>query len=164
MPVDGFTNASGAQAVQTFELDEGGKDMYSVITISDWDEKVEDVSFIFFIPLWALLLLVPVSEPLVAVCFPVFIGFFKVNCIHLALCQSLSSLVEYLQLLLIVAANFLMLLSNSNQPLGDVEEFFPPGGTVAFESSTQRLRGELQLTELIGGHTTSKGTERQSCL
>ena len=46
MPVDGLINAGSAQAVQSIRLDVGGKDMDGVITISDWDKEVEDVSFI----------------------------------------------------------------------------------------------------------------------
>ena len=141
--VDKLADASGAQAVQAFKLDVGGEDMYGMIAVSDWDEEIKDVSFIFLIPLWASLFLVPVSKPLVTVCLPVLVGFFKASCIHLALCQSLSLLAEYFQLLVVVTANLFMLLSNSCQPSGDVEEFFLFRGTVAFESSAHGSRREL---------------------
>ena len=151
MPVDGFANASSTQAVGAIKLDVGGKHMYGVVAISDWDEKVKDIAFIFLISLWALHLLVPVSKLLVAVCLPVLIGFFQVSCICLTLCQSLSSLAEYFQLLAIVTADLLVLLSNSCQALGDVEEFLTTRSTVALKSSAHGPGRELQLTEFIGG-------------
>ena len=151
MPVDRLTNASSAQAVESLELDEGGKDMDGMVAVSDWDEEIEDISFILFISFQPLLLLVPVSKPLVVVSLPVFIGLFKVSGVHLMLCQSLSSLAEHFQLLPIVVTDLFVLLSNTGQALSDMEEFLPPRGTMAFESSAHGPRGELQLTEFIGG-------------
>ena len=136
MLVDRLIDANGAQAVQSVKLDIGGKDMDGVITISDWDEEIEDVSFVFLIPFWSLCLPFPVSVPPIGVCFPVFVGCFQMSHMCLMLCQILSLLVEYLQLFLKVVANFLILLHNSCQPLHDEEKFFPSGGTMSFESST----------------------------
>ena len=70
MPVDRLTNAGGAQAVQSIELDVGGKDMDDMVTIDDRDEKVKDVSFVFLIPFWPSLFCVPLLELLVVVCLP----------------------------------------------------------------------------------------------
>ena len=53
MSIDGFIDTDGAQTVQSLLFDVGGKDMDGVIAVSDWDEEVEDISFIFLIPLWA---------------------------------------------------------------------------------------------------------------
>ena len=152
MPVDGLIDTNGAQAVQSIQLDIGGKDMDGVIAISDWDEEIKDISFVFLIPFWSSCLLFPVSVPPISVCFPVFVGHFQMSRMHLMLCQVLSSLAEYFQLFLIVVANFLILLCNSCQPLHDEEKFFSSGGTMSFESSTHLSRGKLQLTELMGGH------------
>ena len=151
LAADWLTDTGSAQAVQAIVLDEGGKDMYGVISISDWEEEIWDVAFILFIPLWPLLLLVPVSKPFVVVCLPVFIGFLKTSCICLVLCQSLSSLLEYSQLFMVVTTDFFILSHNSCQSLGDVEEFFPAGGAVPFESSTYQSGEEQQLTEFLGG-------------
>ena len=106
-----------------------------MVTISDWDEEIKDISFIFLISLWSLCLCIPVSEPLVIVCLPVLIGRLKVSHVCLMLCQIFSSLVEYFQLFLIVAANFLILLHSSCQSLCNEEEFLPTWGTVSFKSS-----------------------------
>ena len=143
MPVDRLTDTSGAQAVQPIMFDEGGKDMYGVVAISDWDEEIRDVTFIFLIPLWSLLLLVPVAESLVIVCLPVFIGFFKASHVCLVLSQSLSVLPEYFQLFVIAAADLLVLSHNSCQSLGNMEEFFSAWGAVSFESSTHGSGREL---------------------
>ena len=40
MGVYWLADASSAQAVQAIMLDEGGKDMYGVIAISDWEEEI----------------------------------------------------------------------------------------------------------------------------
>ena len=152
MLVDGLVDADSAQAIQSIQLDIGGKDMDGVITISDWDEEIEDVSFILFISLGSSCLPLPVSVPSVHVLLPVLIGCFQTSCMCLTLCQILSSLAEYFQLFLIVAANFLILLCHSCQSLHNEEEFQSTWGAVSFESSTHRSRGELQLTKLVGGH------------
>ena len=81
MSVDGLADASSAQAVQSVMLDVGGENMDGVITVSDWDEEIKDVSFVFLVPLWPPLFLIPVNEPFVVVCLPVFIAFFKASCI-----------------------------------------------------------------------------------
>ena len=133
--VDGFVDANGAQAVQPILFDVGGKDMDGVIAVSDWDKEIKDVSFILFIPLWPSCLPIPVSEPFVIVCLPVLVCFFQVSCMHLTLCQILSSLAEYFQLFLIVVADFLILSCNSCQSLCNEEEFFSSRGAVSFEGS-----------------------------
>ena len=143
LPVDWFADASSAQTVQAVMLDERGKDMDGMITVSDGDEEIRDIAFILFIPLWTSILLVPICEPLVIVSFPVFIGLFKVSCICLMLCQSFSSLSEYFQLLMVAVTDFFVLLHNSCQSLSDVEELFPAWGTVSFKSSAYRPGGEL---------------------
>ena len=109
--------------------------MDGVVAVSDWDEEIEDVSFIFFIPLGSLCLPFPVSVPPVSFRFPVLIGCFQASHMCLALCQILSSLMEYFQLFLIVVADFLVLLRNSCQSLHNEEEFLSSRGTVSFESS-----------------------------
>ena len=40
MAVDWLTDASSAQAVQAIMFNEGGEDMYGVVTISDWEEEI----------------------------------------------------------------------------------------------------------------------------
>ena len=40
LSVDWFTNPSGAKTVQSIMFDVGGEDMYGVIAVSDWDEKI----------------------------------------------------------------------------------------------------------------------------
>ena len=98
LSVDWLANTGSAQTVQAVVLDERGKDMDGMITISDWDEEIRDIAFILFIPLWTPVLLVPICKPLVTVSLTVFIGLFKVSCVCLVLCQSFSSLLEYFQL------------------------------------------------------------------
>ena len=44
--------------------------MYGMVTISDWDKEIWDVAFILFKPFWSLVLLIPISEPLVIVGLP----------------------------------------------------------------------------------------------
>ena len=61
MLVDGFINTDSAQAVQSVQLDIGGEDMDGIITIRDWDEEIEDISFILFIPFRSSCLPLPVS-------------------------------------------------------------------------------------------------------
>ena len=135
MLIDGLVNANSSQTVQSFLFDIGGNDMDGVITVSDWDEEVEDISFIFLIPLWSLCLPVPVGIPPISVSFPVLIGFFQPSHMCLTLCQILPLLLEYFQLSLVVLADFLILVHNSSQSLCNEEEFFPFGGAVPFESS-----------------------------
>ena len=136
MSVDGLIDADGAQAVQPIMFDIGGEDMDGLVAISDWDEKVEDISFVLFIALWSSCLPFPVSIPLVSVHLPVLIGCFQMSCMCLALCQIFSSLAEYFKLFLIVVANFLIFSHNSHQSLCNEEEFLSSRGTVPFKSST----------------------------
>ena len=135
MSIDRLIDTNGAQTVQSILLNVRGEDMDGLVAISDWDEKVEDISFIFFIPLWPPCLSLPVGIPSVSICLPVLVGFFQESCMCLMLCQIFSSLAEYFQLPLIVAANFLILSCNPCQSLHDEEEFFPSRGAVPFESS-----------------------------
>ena len=109
--------------------------MHDVVTIDDGDEEIKDVSFILLVPLQSSLLLIPICEFFVVVCFPVFVGFFQMSCMHFMLCQIFSSLAEYFQLFLVIAADFLILSHNSCQPLFNEEELLPPWGAVAIESS-----------------------------
>ena len=127
MPVDGLVDAGSAQAVQPIQFDIGGEDMDGVVSISDWDEEIEDVSFILLIPLGSLCLPLPVGIPPVGILFPMFIGCFQVSCVHLALCQLLPLLLECFELFLIVSADFLIFLCNSCQSLCDEEEFLSSG-------------------------------------
>ena len=143
LSVDWLADAGSAQTVQAIVLDERGKDMDGMIAVSDWDEEIRDIAFILFVLLWTPVLLVPICEPLVTVSFPVFIGLFKVSCIHLALCQSFSSLLKYFQLFMVAATDFFILLCNSCQSLSDMEELFPAWGAVSFKSSAYRSGGEL---------------------
>ena len=131
MLIDGLIDTNSAQAVQSVQLDIGGED---IIAVSNWDEEIEDVSFILFISFWSLCLPLPVSIPPVSVCFPVLIGHFQMSCMHFALCQILSLLAECFQLFLIVMADFLILSRNPCQSLHNEEEFFSAGGTMSFES------------------------------
>ena len=110
--------------------------MDGVIAVSDWDEEIEDISFVFLIPLWSSCLPIPVSVPPIGVHFPVLIGHFQMSHVHLTFRQVLSSLAEYFQLFLIVAAYFLILSHNSCQSLCNEEKSFSSRGTVSFESST----------------------------
>ena len=127
MPVDGLVNASSAQAVQPIQFDIGGKDMDGVVSISDWDEEIEDVSFVLLIPLGSLCLPLPVGIPPISILFPMLIGCFQVSHVCLMLCQLLPSLLECFKLFLIVLANFLIFLCNSCQSLCDEEEFLSSG-------------------------------------
>ena len=94
MPVDRLANAGSAQAVEAVVLDVRGEHMYGVVAVSNQDEEVKDISFIFLVSLQHLSLLVPVNEPLVIVHLPVLVGFFKVSCVCLVFCQIFSLLVE----------------------------------------------------------------------
>ena len=142
MSVDWFANPGSAKAVQSIVFDVGGKDIYGVITISNWDEEITDVAFIFLIPLWPSLLLVPVSKSLVIVHLPVFIGFFQASHIHLTLCQIFCLLPEYFQLFIVALSDLCILLCNSCQSLGNVEELLLTRGFMSFESSAHRSGGE----------------------
>ena len=143
LSVDWLADTSSAQTVQAIVFDERGKDMDGMVAVSDWDEEIRDVAFILFIPLWTLVLLVPICEPLITVCLPVFIGFFQVSCIHLMLCQSLSLLLEYFQLFMVAVTGLFIFSCNSCQSLSNVEEFFLAWGAVSFKSSTYGPGGEL---------------------
>ena len=138
-------------------FDIGGEDMDGVIVISDWDEEIRDVAFIFLISLWPLLLLIPVHEPFIIVSLPVLVGFFKASCICLALCQSFSLLLEYFQLFVVALSDFHILLHNSCQYLGNVEELLSARRFMSFEGSACGSGGEGQLTKLIGGHHNLQG-------
>ena len=151
MLVDGLIDANGSQAVQSILLDKRGKDMDGLVTVSDWDEEIKDISFVLFIPLWSSCLPLPFSIPSVHVHLPVLIDCFQMSHMHLVLCQILSLLVEYFQLFLIVAADFLILSHHSCQSLHDEEKFLSTWGAVPFESGAYGSRGELQLTKLMGG-------------
>ena len=164
MLVDGLVDADSAQAVQSILFDEGSKDMDGIVTISDWDEEIRDVSFIFFISLWSSCLPLPVSVPSVCVCLPVLVGCFQMSCMHLTLCQILSLLVEYFQLFLIVVADFLILSCHSCQSLRNEEKFLSTWGAVPFKSSTHGSRGELQLLNLWEVTTIAARMEIGSCL
>ena len=135
VPVDGLVDADSAQAVEAVQLDIGGKDMHSVVTVRDWNEEVKDVSFIFLVPLWGLSSSLPFCVPLISVLSPVLVGFFQVSCVHLALCQIVALLLEDLKLLLVVMADFLIFACNLSQSMHDEEELLPPGVPMPFESS-----------------------------
>ena len=107
-----------------------------MISISDWDEEIEDISLIFFIALWSFSFSIPIGVPPICVCLPVLIGCFQMSCVCLTLCQIFSSLLEYFELFLVVAADFLIFLCNSCQSLCDEEEFFSTWRPMSFESST----------------------------
>ena len=94
-----------------------------MISISDQDEEVEDISFVLLIALRPLHLSFPVSVLSVHVCFPMLIGCFQTSCMHFAFCQILPLLLEYFKLFLIVMANFLIFSHNSCQSLRYEEEF-----------------------------------------
>ena len=138
VPIDGLVNADSAQAVETVQLDIGGKDVHGVVTIGDWDEKVKDISFVFFIPLRGLPSSLPLRVPPVGVFSPVLVGFFQVSHICLMLCQIVASLLESLKLFLVVTADFLIFAHNSSQSMCNEEEFLPPGVPMPFESSVHR--------------------------
>ena len=135
MPIDRLIDTDGAQAVETVQLDIGGKDMHGVVTVGDWDEKVKDVSFIFFVSLRGLPPSLPLCVPPVGVFGPVLVGFFQASRICLTLCQLVALLFEDLKLFLVVMADFLIFSCNSSQSLCDEEEFLPPGVPMPFESS-----------------------------
>ena len=84
MPVDRLINTDGAQAVEAVQLDVGGEDMHSVVTVGHWDEKVKDVSFILFISLQCLRSSFPLRIPSISVLRPVLIGLFHVSGVRLA--------------------------------------------------------------------------------
>ena len=127
VPVDRLVDSGSAQAVQPIQFDKGGKDMDGVSSIGDGDEEVIDVSFIFLISFWPPHLSLPGVIPSVCVLLPVLVGCFQVSCMRLMLCQVFSSLLDYFQLFLIVAANLLIFSCNSCQSLCDEEEFLPSG-------------------------------------
>ena len=122
--------------------------MHGVVTIGDWDEEVEDVPLIFFIPFGSLPSSLPFCVPSIGIFHPVLVGFFKASHIHLMLCQIFAPLLEYLKLFLIVMADFLIFARNSSQSTHDEDEFLHSHGSVSFKSGTYRVGGELQLTEL----------------
>ena len=133
--VDRLIDADGAQTVQPIQFDIGGKDMHGVIAVSNWDEEVEDIAFVFLITLWSLSLPFPGSIPLLSVFLPVLIGCFQVSCMRLMLGQLVSSLLECFELPLIVMADFLIFLCNSCQPLCDEKELFSTQRPVSLKSS-----------------------------
>ena len=157
VPVDGLVNANSAQAVKAIQFDVGGKDMHGVIAVRDWNEKVEDIAFIFLVSLRCLSSSFPLRVPSVSVLCPVFVGFFHASRVHLMLCQILAPLLEYLKLFLIVTADFLIFLHNSSQSMHDEDEFLRSRGPVSFKSGTHRARRELQLTELCGSSCDGHG-------
>ena len=136
MSVDRLIDANGAQTVQPVQFDIGGKDMHGVITVSNWDEEVEDVAFVFLITLWSLSLPFPGSIPPVGVFLPVLVGCFQVSCMCLMFGQLVSLLLECLELPLIVMADFLIFLRSSCQSLCDEKELFSTWQPVSLESST----------------------------
>ena len=135
MPVDRLVNANGAQAVEAVQLDIGGEDVHSVVTVGDQDEEIEDISFIFLISLRCLPSSLPLCIPPVSVLSPMLVGFFQVSCVHLTLCQVVASLFEDFELFLIVVADLLILACNLSQSVCDEEEFLSPRVSMAFESS-----------------------------
>ena len=135
VPVDRLIDANGAQAVETIQLDVGGEDVHSVVTIGDWDEEIKDISFILFISLRGLSPSLPLHIPPVSVFSPVFVGFFQASRVRLMLCQIVTSLFENLELFLVVTANFLIFACNSSQSMCDEEEFLPPRVPMPFKSS-----------------------------
>ena len=110
--------------------------MHGVVTIGDGDEEVKDVPFVFLISFWHLSSPLPFCVPPISVFHPLFVGFFQVSCMHLMLCQIITSLFEDFELFLIVVADFLVFLCNSCQSLCDEEEFLPTWCPVSFESGT----------------------------
>ena len=149
MPVDRLVNADGAQAVEAIQLDIGGKDMHSVVTIGDWDEEIKDISFIFLISLRCLPSSLPLRVPPVSILSPMLVGFFQASRICLMLCQIVALLFEDFELFLIVAADFLILACNSSQSVCNEEEFLSPGISMAFKSSVHGLGRQLELTEFL---------------
>ena len=124
--VDGLVDAKGAQTVQSIQFDVGSEDMDGMISVSDWDEEIEDVSLVLFVALRSLLLPLPVSAPSVCVHFPMLVGGFQMSRMCFMLCQILPLLLEYFKLFLIIAADFLIFSCNSCQSLRDEEEFLSP--------------------------------------
>ena len=136
MMVNGLIDTNSAQTVESVQFDVGGKNVHGVIAIRDWDEEVKHVSFIFLISLWHLPSSLPFRVPLVGVFCPVFVGFFQASHVCLAFCQIITPLLEYLNLFLVVMADFLILSCNSSQSLRNEEELLPAWCPVSFESST----------------------------
>ena len=136
MPVDGLTNASGAQAAEAILLDIGSEDMDDMVTIDDRDEKIKDVSFVLLLPFWPSLFCIPVSKFLIVICLPVLIGFFQPSHMCFVFCQVFPSLAEYFQLFLIITPNFLILSCNSCQSLHNEEKFLMSGRSMSFKSGT----------------------------
>ena len=98
--------------------------MHGVIAISDWDEEIKDVSFVFLITLWSFSLPFPSGVPPIGVFLPVLIGCFQMSHVRLMLGQLISSLLECLKLPLVVVADFLIISCNSCQSLRDEKELF----------------------------------------
>ena len=122
MLIDGLVDADSAQTVQPIQFDVRGEDVHGVVSIRDWNEEIKDVSFIFFIALWPLTLSLPLCILSVCVLLPMFIGCFQASHVHLTLCQIFPSLLEYFELFLIVAADFLIFARNSCQSLSNEEK------------------------------------------
>ena len=110
--------------------------MHGVVTIGDGDEEVEEGPFIFFVSFWCLPSPFPFHASLVSIFHPVLVGFFQMSCMCLALCQIVALLLEYFELFLIVAADFLIFLHNSSQSLHNEEELLPAWCPVSFKSGT----------------------------
>ena len=136
MVVNGLVNANGAQTVESIQFDVGGEDMHGMVAIKDWDEKIKDVSFVFLISFWCLPASLPFRVSPVSVLYPVLVGFFQASHVCLTLCQIVALLLEYFELFLVVAADFLILSCNSSQSLHNEEELLPAWCPVSFESST----------------------------
>ena len=134
MPVDRLVDANGTQAVETIQLDVGGKDMHGVIAIRDWDEEIKDIAFILLVSLQCLSSSLPLCISSVSIFLPVFVGLFQASCMCLVLCQIFASLLEYFKLFLIVVGDFLIFAHNSSQSLCDEEEFLSTQCPVSFES------------------------------
>ena len=149
MPVDGLIDTSGAQAVEAIQLDVGGEDVHGVVTIGDRDEEIKDVSLVFLVPLGCSSFPLPFLIPPVSVFGPMLVGFFHVSHVRLAFFQIVASLLEDLELLLIVMADFLIFACNSCQSMCDEEEFLPSRVPMSFESGVHRLGRELELTEFL---------------
>ena len=149
VPVDGLVDTSGAQAVEAIQLDVRGKDVHGVVTIGDRDEEIKDISFVFLVPLGCSSFPLPFLIPLVSVFGPMLVGFFHASHIHLALCQIVTLLLEDLELLLIVMANFLTFVCNFSQSMCNEEEFLPSRVPMSFKSGVHGSGGELELTEFL---------------
>ena len=131
--------------------------MHGVVTVGDRNEEVKDIPFILLISFWRLPSSLPFCIPSISVFHPVLVGFFQVSHVCLMLCQIFALLLEYLELFLIVTANFLVLARNSSQSLCDEEEFLPTQGPMSFKSSMHGSRGELELTEFHGDGSNGSG-------